>query len=142
MQEETARALARERELWQRDREARATIANRKRSQLQSELAKLHGYTMVLIGKLRVARIHVLPPPYIPGRGPIVPPYEPGYMPAPPGLLGDWGSFAQSQGPSQDPLYTLGTSGSAGPSTNSLAGDGDDDDDDNGDQYFKDDDSQ
>ena len=31
MQEETARALAQERELWQRDREAHATIAERER---------------------------------------------------------------------------------------------------------------
>ena len=31
MQEETARALAQERELWQRDRKARATIAERER---------------------------------------------------------------------------------------------------------------
>ena len=32
MQEETARALARERERWQRDREAQTTIAKRERS--------------------------------------------------------------------------------------------------------------
>ena len=100
----------------------------------------LHGYTMILIGKLWAARIHVPPPPHILGQGPIVPPYELGYMPAPPGLLGYWGSFAQTQGPSQDPRYTPGASGGAGPSTNSLVGDGDDDDD--GDRYFRDNDSQ
>ena len=32
MQKEIARALARERELWQKDREARATVADRERS--------------------------------------------------------------------------------------------------------------
>ena len=49
MQEETARALAQE-----RDREAYATIAER---ESESELAS----------KLGVTRIHVLPPPYILG---------------------------------------------------------------------------
>ena len=68
MQEETVHALGRERELWQRDREARLlSQRERERSQLQSELAMLHGYTMVLIGELQMARIHVLPPPHIPG---------------------------------------------------------------------------
>ena len=67
MQEETTRALSRERELWKRDRKARATIAKKEQSQLQSELAMFHGYTMVLIGELRAARIHVLHLPHIPG---------------------------------------------------------------------------
>ena len=49
-----------------------------------------HGYTLVLIGELRGARIPVPPLPHIPGRGPIVPP----------GLLGNLGSFAKSLGPS------------------------------------------
>ena len=39
MQEETAWALAQERELWQRDREARATIAERERER-ERERAK------------------------------------------------------------------------------------------------------
>ena len=52
MQKEIARALAQEKELWQKDREARATTADRERSQLQGELVMLHGYTMVLIGEL------------------------------------------------------------------------------------------
>ena len=141
MQEETARALTQERELWQRDREAHATIAERERSQFQNELAMFHGYTMVLVGELRATRILVPPPPHIPSQGPIVPPYEPGYMLALLGSLGCWGSFPQTQGPSQDPRYSSGTSDSTGPSTYSLVGDGDDDDDD-GDQYFRDDDSQ
>lgn len=52
MQEETARALAQELKLWQRDREARTTVAKRERYQLQSELAMLHGYTIVLMEEL------------------------------------------------------------------------------------------
>ena len=63
-------------------------MAERERSQLQSELAMLYGYTMILTGELQAARILVLPSPQILGRGPIVPPYEPGYMPVPPSLLG------------------------------------------------------
>ena len=97
-----------------------------------------HGYTMVLIGELQVAHIHVLPSPYSPDRGPIIPPYEPEYMPAPLGPPGGLDFFAQTQGPSQDPRYSPGTSGRMGPSTGSLTGDGDDDD---GDQYFMDDNS-
>ena len=141
IQEKIARALAQERELWQRDREAYAIIVERERSQLQSELAMLHVYTIVLIGELRVTRIHVSPPPHILGRWPIIPPYKLEYLPAPLGLLGGWGSFAQTQGPSLDLGYILGTSSGAGPSTSSLVGDGDDDDDDDGNQYFRDDDS-
>nr|POE96251.1 hypothetical protein CFP56_59534 [Quercus suber] len=94
-----------------------------------------HGYAMVLIGELRASHIPILPPPYIPNRGPIVPLYKPRYMPAPLCPLGNWGFFAQTQGLSQDLRYT---SGSVGPSTGSLAGDSDDD----GDQYFKEDNSQ
>ena len=55
IQEETTQALARERDLWQRDKEDRATMAEREHSQLQSELAMLHGYTMILMGELRAA---------------------------------------------------------------------------------------
>ena len=108
MQEETAWALAQERELWQRDREARATIAERERererSQLQNELVILHGYAMILIGELRVARIPILPSSHIPSQGPIVPSYELGYMPAPLGPPSSWGSFAQTQEPSTGPF--------------------------------------
>ena len=53
MQEETAQALAQERELWQKDREVQATLAERERSQFQSELATLHGYTILLMGELQ-----------------------------------------------------------------------------------------
>ena len=53
MQEETAQALAQERELWQKDREVQATLAERERSQFQSELATLHGYTILLVGELQ-----------------------------------------------------------------------------------------
>ena len=109
MQEETARALARERELWQKERKA-----------------------------------YISPSPHMLGRGPIIPPSEIEYMPATPGLPSGWGSFTQALWTPQDPGYTLGTLGKAGPSTGSLTGDGDDDDDDNDDvdQYFRDDDSQ
>lgn len=52
MQEETAQALAREKELWQRDREVYVAMIERERSQLQSELAMLHGYSMLFVGEL------------------------------------------------------------------------------------------
>ena len=103
-------------------------------TQLQGELAMLHGYM--------AARVHVLPLSRIPHQGPIIPPYKPGYMPAPPGPSGGWGSFAQTQGPSQDPRYTPGALGGADPSTNLFIGDDDDDDNDDADQFFRDDDSQ
>ena len=89
MQEETTRALA-------RGREVQATMAKRERSQLQSKLAMSHGYTMILMGELRVARIPILPSPHIPSWGPIITSYEFRYMPAPPSPLGDWDSFAQT----------------------------------------------
>ena len=99
----------------------------------------LHDYTMVLIGELRAASIHVLPPPHIPGWGPIIPPYEPGYMLAPLSSPSGWGSFAQTQGPSQDLRYTPGASSKASPSTDPFTGD---DDDEDASQFIKDDDSQ
>ena len=71
-------------------------MAERERSQLQSELAMLHGYTMNLMGKLQVARIPIPPSPYILGCGPIIPPYEFEYMPAPLGPSGGYNSFAQT----------------------------------------------
>ena len=141
MQEETARALARERELWQPDRKARAAVAKKERYQFQADLAMLHGYTMVLIGELWAALIQVLTLPHIFGRDPIIPPYEPEYMPVPPGLPGGWGSFAQTSRPSQDPSYASDTLNRVGPSTSPFAGDGGDDDGDI-DQFFRDDDSQ
>ena len=61
-------------------------------------------------------------------------------MPVLPGPPGSWGSFTQAPGPSQDPGYTPGTSGGAGPSTSPFAGDDDDDNDDT-DQYIRGDDS-
>ena len=86
-----------------------------------------------------MAHIHVLPLPHIPGRGPIVPPYKPGYMPTPPGPLGSWGSFAQTQGPSQDLGHIPGASSGASPSTNPFTSNNDDDNDD-ADLFVKDDD--
>nr|POF09304.1 hypothetical protein CFP56_28248 [Quercus suber] len=62
--------------------------------------------------------------------GAIIPPHEFGYMPLPPSPPGGWGSFAQAQGPSQDPGYTPETSGGVGPSTSPFVGENDDDDDD------------
>ena len=113
-------------------------MAERERSQLHSELAMLHGYTMILMGELRAACIPVLPSSHIPSRGPIVPLYKSKYMPTPLSPLGGWDFFAQTQGPPQDPGYTLGTSGSASPFIGPFTGD--DDDDTN--QYIGDDDSQ
>ena len=77
----------------------KGAMAERERSQLQSELAMVYGYTMVLTGELRVARILVLPPPQIPSRGPIIPSHELGYMPIRSGPPVGWGSFAQAPGP-------------------------------------------
>ena len=87
-----------------------------------------------------MTHIPVPPFPQIPGRGPIIPPFEPGYIPVPPGLPGSWGSFAQVPGPSQDPGYAPSTLGGAGLSTGPFAGD-DDDDDDDADQFIRGDDS-
>ena len=153
MQKEIARALMRERErereLWQRDRKACATTTDRKKTQLQGELAILHGHTMVLIGELQVARGHILPSPspHIPSRGPIIPLYELGYMPIPLDPVGSWGPYAQTQGPSQDPGYTPGALGGADFSTSPFTGNNDNDDNyDDVDQFisdsFRDDDSQ
>nr|POE80654.1 hypothetical protein CFP56_39291 [Quercus suber] len=102
----------------------------------------LHGYTMILMGELRAARIPISPSPHIPGRGPIVPLYELGYMPTSPSPPGGWDSSAQIQGLSQDPGYTPRTSGGTGPSTGPFANNDDDDDDDDTNQYIRDDDSQ
>ena len=55
--------LAREREIWQRDKEIRAATMDRKRSQFQSELALHQGYSMLLEGELRTA---CLPDPIAP----------------------------------------------------------------------------
>ena len=64
-------------------------------------------------------------------------------MPAPLGLPGGWDSFAQTQGPPQDPVYIPGTLGGVGPSIGPFIDDDDDDDDDDDtDQYIRDDDSQ
>ena len=97
----------------------------------------LHGYTMILMGKLRAACIPVSPSSHIPSRGPIVPPYESEYMPAPISPSGGWDFFAQTQGPPQDPGYIPGTSASTSPFISPFTGD--DDDDTN--QYIGDDDS-
>ena len=83
---------------------------------------------MVLIGELRVARGRISPLLRILSRGPIIPPYEPGYMPVHLGPVGGWGPFAQTQGPSQDRGYIPGASGRASPSTSLLNGNDDDDD--------------
>ena len=60
-------------------------------------------------------------------------------MPTPLGPLGGWGSFAQAPRPSEDPRYTLGTSGGASPSTDHFASDNDEDGD--IDQFIRDADS-
>nr|POF10703.1 hypothetical protein CFP56_46138 [Quercus suber] len=100
---------------------------DRKRSQFQIELALHQGYSILLTFELRVARLPVLAAPQIPSQGPIIPPFELMFMPVPLGPLGGWGSFAQAPGSSQGLGYTLGTSGSAGPSTNPFVGSDDND---------------
>ena len=67
MQEKIARALAREREVWQRDREMRVAAMDRDRSQFQTELALHQGYSMLLAGELRAACFTVPTTPEIPG---------------------------------------------------------------------------
>ena len=62
MLEEIARALAWETEICQRDREMRATVIDRERSQFQTKLAlhqRIQGYSMLLVGELRAARLPV-----------------------------------------------------------------------------------
>ena len=71
-------------------------MAERKRSQLQNELAMLYGYTMILIGESRVACILVLLSLHIPGQGSIIPLYKPWYMPTPPSSPSGWDSFTQT----------------------------------------------
>nr|POE70753.1 hypothetical protein CFP56_36538 [Quercus suber] len=83
----------------------------------------LHGYAMVLIGELWALRAYIPPSPHMSGRGPIIPLGEIEYMLASLGPMGSWGSFAQALWPLQDPKYTPGTLGEAGPSTGPLAGD-------------------
>ena len=65
-------------------------MVEKERSQLQSELAMFYSYTMALTRELRTVCIPVLPPPQIPGRGPVIPLHEPGYMPVPPSSSGNW----------------------------------------------------
>ena len=102
----------------------------------------LHGYIMLLARELRVACIPVLATPQILGRGPIIPPFEPGCMPIPPGPPSGQGSFAQALGPSQDPGYAPGTLSGAGPSIGPFVGNDDSgDDDDDTDQFIRGDDS-
>ena len=100
----------------------------------------LYGYTMILAGELRAARIPIPPSPQIPSRGPIIPPYEPGNMPIPPGPPGGLSSFVQTSGPSSDPRYAPSTSGDAGPSISPFVVNDDDDDNDIN-QYIRGDDS-
>ena len=62
MKEEIAQALAWETEICQRDREMRAAVIDRERSQFQTKLALhqgIQGYSMLLVGELRAARLPV-----------------------------------------------------------------------------------
>nr|POE92246.1 hypothetical protein CFP56_75170 [Quercus suber] len=99
----------------------------------------LHGYARVLIRELQALRAYIPPSPHMSSRGPIIPLGETEYMPALPGTLGSWGSFAQASWPPQDSKYTPDTSSEVGPSTGPLADDGDNND---ADRFFRDDDSQ
>lgn len=85
-----------------------------------------------------MARGHILPPPHIPSRGPIVPPYELRYMLVPSGLVGNSGPYAQAQGPSQDLVYTPCASSGVGPTTGPFTSN---DDNYDADQFIRDDDS-
>ena len=67
MQERTAWALAREREIWQKDWEMRAATMDRKHSQFQIELALHQGYSMLLARELRMAHLPIPTAPKIPG---------------------------------------------------------------------------
>ena len=62
MQEEIAQVLAWETEIYQRDREMRAAVIDREWSQFQTKLALhqgIQGYSMLLMGELRAARLPV-----------------------------------------------------------------------------------
>ena len=61
---------------------------DREQNQFQIELALHQGYSILLMGELRVARLPVSTAPEIPNRGSIIPPFEHKYMTVPPSLLG------------------------------------------------------
>ena len=70
MQEEIAWALAWETKICQRDREMRAAVIDRERSQFQTKLALhqgIQGYSMLLVGELRMAHLPIPTAPKIPG---------------------------------------------------------------------------
>ena len=88
VQEEIARSLARERDLWQRKREAHAIATKRERSWLQVEIGLICGHIGILIGKMRG---HRMPAPHILGRDPSIRRHKLEYMPTPPRPAGTWG---------------------------------------------------
>ena len=101
---------------------------DKERSQFQTELALHQGYSMLLAGELRVARLPISAALEIPSQGPIIRPFRQRYIPIPLGLSSSWGSFAQAPGTSQGPGYTPGTLDGVGPSTGPFAGSDDSDD--------------
>ena len=54
---------------------------------------------MLLIRELRAAHIPILAAPEIPGRGPIIPPFEQRYILVPPGLPGGWALLLRLRSP-------------------------------------------
>ena len=72
IQEEIPNSFARERGLWQRERERGRPIPlpRRERGQLQVEIGQLHGYKGVLIGEIRGHRMPLPPAPHILSRYP------------------------------------------------------------------------
>ena len=85
IQEEIARSLAQERDLWQRKREAYA-VAREREGSASIEIDLLREYISILISEKRGHRMPVPPAPYIPGRDPFIHRHELVYMPAPSGL--------------------------------------------------------
>ena len=90
MQEEIVRALAQERELWQRERESLAIAMEREKSQHIAEASLLQGYIGILINKMKGQGMSVPLAPYIPGRDPPIWRHETEHMLVPPGLVGGW----------------------------------------------------
>ena len=106
----------------------RVIVMDKEQSQFQTELALHQGYSMLLVGELRVTHLPLSAAPKIPSRRPIIHPFGLRYILVPPGPPGSWGSFAQALGPSYGPGYTLDTLDGVGPFTSPFAG-GDDSDD-------------
>ena len=88
MQEEIVSALARERELWQRERVSQVITVDRERSQHIVEVGLFQGYIGLLISVIRGQGMFRPLTPFIPGKDPPIRRHETDYIPVPSGLIG------------------------------------------------------